>query len=208
MGSHGNKVPSRLSGEKVPLFPVFVKLIERRCLVVGAGKTAEGKIPSLLRCGANVMVVAPTATRTVRGWAAEDKIIWEQRRFEVHDLDGIFLVLVATPLKALNRTVFELARERQILCNAVRDRALCDFYCANSWSPSSGRNGRAGCAGLVKRVPVCTKIRYLRSDDAPCCIVWRARRSKLNFSDGGASSRIAIRKNRNSTVREESSGSC
>ena len=107
---------------------MFVKLNKRRCLVVGAGKTAEEKIPSLLRCGANVIVVAPKATRTVQGWAAENKIIWEQRRFEVHDLDGIFLVLVATPLKALNRAVFEHAQERQILCNAVRDRALCGFY--------------------------------------------------------------------------------
>ena len=128
MGSPGNKVPSLLSGEKVPLFPMFVKLNKRRCLVVGAGKTAEEKIPSLLRCGANVMVVAPTATRTVQGWAAESKIIWEQRRFEVHDLDGIFLVLVATPRKMVNRAVFEHAKERKILCNAVRDRALCDFY--------------------------------------------------------------------------------
>jgi putative NAD(P)-binding protein len=57
-----NKSPSRLSGEKSPLFPMFVKLARRRCLVVGAGKTAEEKIPTLLRCGATVIVVAPAGT--------------------------------------------------------------------------------------------------------------------------------------------------
>jgi precorrin-2 dehydrogenase / sirohydrochlorin ferrochelatase len=128
MGRDVNKSPSPPSGEKVPLFPIFLKLAKRRCLVVGAGKTAEEKIPTLLRCGARVIVVAPAATRAIQAWAAEDQVIWEQRRFEVRDLDGIFLIVVATPLKSLNRTVFELAQQRQILCNVVRDRPLCHFY--------------------------------------------------------------------------------
>jgi precorrin-2 dehydrogenase / sirohydrochlorin ferrochelatase len=120
--------PSRLSGEKVPLFPMFVKVAKRRCLVVGAGKTAEEKISALLRCGAHVVVVAPAATRIIQVWAGENKIIWEQRRFDPRDLDGIFLVVVATPVKSLNRTVSEQAQQRHILCNVVRDRSLCNFY--------------------------------------------------------------------------------
>lgn len=123
-----SKASSRLAGEKLPLFPLFVKLTQRRCLVVGAGKTAEEKIPTLLRCGANVVVVAPAATRTIQAWAADKKIIWEQRRFEIRDLNGMFLAVVATPLKTLNTTVFEEAQKRKVLCNVVRDRALCDFY--------------------------------------------------------------------------------
>lgn len=73
-------------------------------------------------------MVAPAATRTIQAWALDNKISWEQRRFDVHDLDGIFLTVVATPLKTLNRTVFEQAQQRHILCNVVRDRLLCDFY--------------------------------------------------------------------------------
>ena len=107
---------------------MFVKLTGHRCVVVGAGKTAEEKIQTLLRCGAHVVVVAPAATRTVTGWAAENKIVWQQRRFEPRDLDGTFLVVVATPQKTLNRMVFEQAQQRRILCNVVRDRMLCDFY--------------------------------------------------------------------------------
>lgn len=120
--------PSRVSGEKIPLFPIFLKLAKRRCLVVGAGKTAEEKIPTLLRCGASVIVVAPAATKAIQAWATEKKILWERRRFELRDLDGIFLVVAATPLKTLNRTVFEHAEKRGILCNVVRHRSLCDFY--------------------------------------------------------------------------------
>lgn len=122
------KTSSSLSEEKTPLFPMFVKLAKRRCLVVGAGKTAEEKIPTLFRCGATVVVVAPTATRTIQAWAHDKKLLWEQRPFEVHDLDGMFLAVVATPAKALNKSVFEQARRRQVLCNVVRDRQLCSFY--------------------------------------------------------------------------------
>lgn len=107
---------------------MFLKLAKRRCLVVGAGKTAEEKVRTLLRCGARVVVVAPAATRAMQGWAADGKIAWERRRFESRDLDNIFLVIVATPQRALNRMVFEQAQERRILCNGVRDRAACDFY--------------------------------------------------------------------------------
>lgn len=123
-----NKALSHLSGEKVPLFPLFVKLAKRRCLVVGAGKTAEEKIPTLLRCGATVIVVAPAATRTIKAWAAGNKIVWEERRFEASDLDGVFLTVVATPVKTVNKMVSEEAQKHQILCNVVRDRPLCDFY--------------------------------------------------------------------------------
>ena len=38
------------------LFPAFVKLAGRRCLVVGAGRVAESKIESLVRCGGEVRV--------------------------------------------------------------------------------------------------------------------------------------------------------
>jgi precorrin-2 dehydrogenase / sirohydrochlorin ferrochelatase len=123
-----NKSESRLSGEKTPLFPMFLKLAKRRCLVVGAGKTAEEKISTLLRCGATVIVVAPVATRTIKALAAGNQIVWEERRFELGDLDRVFLTVVATPLKTLNKTVFEEAQRRRILCNVVRDRQLCDFY--------------------------------------------------------------------------------
>lgn len=76
---------------------MIVKLARHRCLVVGAGKTAEEKIPTFLRCVAHVVLVAPAATRAIVGWTAERKIIFERRRFEPRDLDSVFLVVVATP---------------------------------------------------------------------------------------------------------------
>ncbi len=48
------------------LFPLFLKLKGRKCLVVGAGEIAESKIASLLDAEAGVQVVAPRAKRILR----------------------------------------------------------------------------------------------------------------------------------------------
>ena len=120
--------PSRLAGEKKRLFPIFLKLAGRRCLVVGAGKTAEEKISTLIGCGATVNVVAPSATPKIQLWAHDKKLFWDQKPFETRDLADIFLVVVATPSKTVNRAVFQEAHQSGILCNVVRDRSYCDFY--------------------------------------------------------------------------------
>jgi len=117
-----------LAEEKSGLFPVFLKLTDQRCLVVGAGKTAEPKIPALLASNASVTVVAPAATTKIQSWAREDRLCWVKRRFESHDLDGAFLCVVATSSKATNRSVFHEAQQRGILCNVVHDGAHCSFY--------------------------------------------------------------------------------
>ena len=110
------------------MFPMFVKLEGRRCLVVGAGTVAEGKIRSLLDAGASVQVVAPQAVMHIQKWAWEGTIGWSARGFQSHDLDGAFLVITATSSPDVNARVFKEAREKKVLCNSVDDPENCDFY--------------------------------------------------------------------------------
>lgn len=110
------------------MFPIFLKLESRTCLVVGAGVVAEGKIQGLLTERASVRVVAPKATAQIRQWAAAGVIEWDQRAFEPRDLEGTFLVIVATSSRDVNTRVFTAAHAKGILCNAVDDPANCDFY--------------------------------------------------------------------------------
>jgi precorrin-2 dehydrogenase / sirohydrochlorin ferrochelatase len=113
---------------KPALFPAFIKLAGRACLVAGAGAVAEAKISSLLDCGAQVTVVAPSANPSVQRLAAARKIRWVPRKFAAADLDRVFLVVAATDDPKANRAVFLEARERRILCNSVDDPPHCDFY--------------------------------------------------------------------------------
>ena len=110
------------------LFPMFVKLEGRSCLVVGAGSVGEPKIGSLLASEASVRVIAPTVSPTVAEWARAGAIHWEAREFQTSDLDGVFLVIVATSSRAVNESIFLEARRRNILCNVVDDPEHCDFY--------------------------------------------------------------------------------
>jgi precorrin-2 dehydrogenase len=110
------------------LFPMFVKLEGRSCLVVGAGSVGESKIRSLLAAGAKVRVVAPRASLAVAELARANEISWAIRQFRPSDLEGVFLVVAATSSSSLNEVIFREAQQHNILCNAVDDPEHCDFY--------------------------------------------------------------------------------
>jgi precorrin-2 dehydrogenase / sirohydrochlorin ferrochelatase len=110
------------------LFPAFMKLEGRRCLVVGAGKVGEPKIRGLLDTGALVQVIALEATETVHAWAQDKKITLEIRAFAADDLQEIFMAIVATASRAFNASIYQEAQRRGVLCNVVDDPDYCDFY--------------------------------------------------------------------------------
>jgi len=110
------------------LFPMFMKLEGRRCLVVGGGKVGEPKIGGLIDTGARIHVVALEATEAVHAWARAGKITLEVRAFAEKDLDATFLVIVATASRSLNASIYQEAQRRGVLCNVVDDPEYCDFY--------------------------------------------------------------------------------
>jgi precorrin-2 dehydrogenase / sirohydrochlorin ferrochelatase len=110
------------------LFPIFVKLENRRVLLVGAGRIAEQKVQGLLEADAKVIVVAEKASHTFTQLAIEGGVELQLRRFEVADLTGSVLVIAATGDPVVNQQIFDRASERGILCNAVDEPERCHFY--------------------------------------------------------------------------------
>ena len=110
------------------LFPMFVKLEGRPVLVVGAGNIGEQKIAGLLDTGAEVRVVALYATESVRQLARDGRIRLEERAYTSADLNGAFLVIVATSDRGLNEVIYRDAQDLGILCNVVDVPGQCDFY--------------------------------------------------------------------------------
>jgi precorrin-2 dehydrogenase / sirohydrochlorin ferrochelatase len=114
--------------ESAKLFPAFLKIAGRRCVVVGGGPVGEDKTAGLLRAGGAVCVVAPDVTERVKEWARQGAIRWVARKFRPADLRGAFLVIAATSSPALHGEIYALAQKREVLCNVVDDPEHCDFY--------------------------------------------------------------------------------
>jgi precorrin-2 dehydrogenase/sirohydrochlorin ferrochelatase len=110
------------------LFPIFLKLTGRPCIVIGAGNLAESKIDSLLTAEARVTVIAPMASARIITMAESGEIVLHQREYASGDLAGQFLAVAATNVPTVNRAVFAEAEAAGILINAVDDPPFCDFY--------------------------------------------------------------------------------
>ncbi|RZU39701.1 precorrin-2 dehydrogenase/sirohydrochlorin ferrochelatase family protein [Edaphobacter modestus] len=110
------------------LFPIFLKLTGRPCVVIGAGRLAESKIESLRAAEAAITVIAPRAIDAIAERADAGELILRARPYVEGDLAGAFLVVAATDDPAVNRAVFAEATASGVLCNAVDDPPFCDFY--------------------------------------------------------------------------------
>jgi precorrin-2 dehydrogenase/sirohydrochlorin ferrochelatase len=109
-------------------FPILLRLEERMCVVVGAGRVAAAKATGLIHHGAQVVVVAPKAVRLIREKAQYGELVWRCRKFSAGDVRDAFLVVAATNSPACNHAVFRACRARGVLCNVVDDPEHCDFF--------------------------------------------------------------------------------
>lgn len=124
-------------------FPMFVDMTERECLIVGGGNVAYRKVIVMLDFGAKVTVVAEDICDelrklTIDDIASEDKtssytankenrITFIKRRFERKDCDGMEMVIAATDDNALNHEIAEYCKAKDIMVNAVDQKADCSF---------------------------------------------------------------------------------
>ena len=111
-----------------PSYPATLLLSGRPCLVIGGGRIAERKINSLLHAAAAVRVVTREATPAVADLAATGAIALRLGEYSDADLDGVFLVIVATNNADLNQRVSAECRRRGLLVNVVDQPHLCNFY--------------------------------------------------------------------------------
>jgi len=109
-------------------YPVSLNLKRKKCLVVGGGKVACRKVETLLEFGPELItVVSPSACAELQDLFRADRAVFKQRSYLANDLDGIFIVIVATDDPAVNAQVSQDARSRGVLVNVADDAGLSDF---------------------------------------------------------------------------------
>jgi len=122
-----------IQDENVVLYPIFLDLSGRRCVVVGGGGVAGRKARKLLQARARVVVISPEVRPELESVAVEV----HRRPYVEGDLEGAYLAFAATDSREVNAAVAREAEERGIPVNVADRPSEGDFAL-----PSVLRRGR------------------------------------------------------------------
>jgi len=114
---------TRIGFENAVLYPLFMDVSGRRCVVVGGGGVASRKARGLLESGARVVVVSPEVTPEID----DMDVTVERRPYAPGDLAGCTLAFAATDSREVNAAVAREAEERGIPVNVADRPAEGDF---------------------------------------------------------------------------------
>jgi siroheme synthase-like protein len=101
--------------EDAVLYPIFLDLSGRRCIIVGGGAVANRKARKLLQARAEVVVVSPEIQPEIESMAVEVR----RRPYENGDLEGAYLAFTATDSREVNSAVAHEAREKGVFINVA-----------------------------------------------------------------------------------------
>ncbi len=107
--------------------PIFYKINNRRCVVIGGGEVATRKVTMLLKAEADVTVISPEICHELQELADAKKIKYVKADFAESQLQGACLVIAATDDEAVNEAVSVAAKAQNIPVNVVDAPALCTF---------------------------------------------------------------------------------
>jgi uroporphyrin-III C-methyltransferase/precorrin-2 dehydrogenase/sirohydrochlorin ferrochelatase len=105
--------------------PLFTRVRNRRCVVVGGGAVALRKARLLASAGAQVVVIAPHVQAPLSAIATASGGAVELREYRSGDLDNTALVIAATDDIAVNTQVSQDAQARHLPVNVVDNPELC-----------------------------------------------------------------------------------
>jgi precorrin-2 dehydrogenase len=109
------------------VYPVFLNIDGKPCLVVGGGSVGERKVEDLLLAGAQVTLVSREITPVLEAMAAQGLITYRREDFSPEHLRGMVLAIAATNDLNTNQSVSVAAQSRGLPVNIVDQPALCSF---------------------------------------------------------------------------------
>ena len=116
------------------VYPVGLRLLGRRVVVVGGGQVAHRRVAGLLEAGARVTVVSPAVTPALEALVEPGSVTWVQRGYAEGDLAGAWYAVAATDDPAVNAAVAAEAERTHTWCARADDRAA-----SSVWTPAVGR---------------------------------------------------------------------
>ncbi len=108
-------------------FPAFLKLDNKKILIIGGGYIAYEKLDHLLDFTNNIKVIAPKLSEQMQERISKENLMFEQRVYETGDIREFAVVIVAIDDIPLQAEVFQESKQYNCLCNSVDSVDYCDF---------------------------------------------------------------------------------
>ncbi len=110
------------------LYPAFLVLEGKLCVVIGGGHVARRKVHALLAAGARVVVVSIELHTDLQNLLANGLIDYIHARYAAEHLTGANLIFAATNDHDVNLQVVYDAHERGLWVNVADNPENSDFY--------------------------------------------------------------------------------
>lgn len=110
--------------------PIFIKLQQQVCWVIGGGTIAARKASLLLEAGAQVVVISPEKNGEMTRLIEQGQCQWFKQPFADADLNSLSkpkLIIAATDERDTNQAVYEWGESQGILVNVADQSDLCRF---------------------------------------------------------------------------------
>ena len=108
-------------------FPAYLKIDNKKILIIGGGKIATDKLGHLLDFTSEIVLLAEEFDKNILELSQKNCIKTIQKRYEKDDIDGFDIVIVAIDDIEKQKEIYLEAKEKKILCNSVDAVEYCDF---------------------------------------------------------------------------------
>jgi len=108
-------------------FPMYIDLTNKKILVVGGGNIALEKLEKLVQFTKDITVIAPEIRYNTYNLIKEHCLSYYSRKYNIGDIEGYNIVIVATDDIAMHEAIFLESRGKNILVNSVDNTDFCDF---------------------------------------------------------------------------------
>jgi precorrin-2 dehydrogenase/sirohydrochlorin ferrochelatase len=108
-------------------FPAFIKLDNKKILIVGGGYIAYEKLDHLLDFTEDIHVIASEFSDEMMQRIEKENLHYEKRSYITGDIKEFAVVIVAVDDIPLQAEIFKESKEYNCLCNAVDSVDYCDF---------------------------------------------------------------------------------
>ncbi|MEA2090851.1 MAG: bifunctional precorrin-2 dehydrogenase/sirohydrochlorin ferrochelatase [Campylobacterota bacterium] len=108
-------------------FPAFLKLDNKKILIVGGGYIAYEKLDHLLDFTQDISVIALDLSDDMSKGIKDNNLSFEQRAYKTGDIKDFAVVIVAVDDIPLQAEIFAESKKYNCLCNSVDSVDYCDF---------------------------------------------------------------------------------